>query len=360
MPPAPPAATPAIPALAPPSTVPTGGSDGGGCGLGGIGLLQAVAAALAAPRRTAAWPLLALALLTGAAAAAEGGTRPCTLAVDGLERSYLLFLPGAPPAPAPLAVVIMLHGGGGSGEAARIETGWDRKAAEEGFIAVFPEALPRDPSRPARFRDNPRIWNDGRAAFAEAAANDDVGFIAGLIDELLARHRADPRRVFVTGFSNGSSMAYRVGYELAPRIAAIAPISSTGLRILGAELACPVPLFSSHGTADPRSPFAGGARPVGRGRMDEAPAPAEMVARWAAMIGCAAAPETTLPAEGVTETAYRGPGRRIDAVFCAIDGAGHTWPGGRSLLPASLVGARSGALDATARIWAFFLDHAKP
>jgi polyhydroxybutyrate depolymerase len=318
----------------------------------------APAAAPSSPRRATARPLLALALLlAGDAGAAEGDPRPCTLMVDGVERSYLLCRPAAP---APLPVVIMLHGGGGSGEAARVETGWDRKAAQEGFIAVFPEALPRDRGRPARFRDNPRIWNDGRAAFADAAINDDVGFIARLIEELIAHQQGDPRRVFVTGFSNGSSMAYRAGYQLSDRIAAIAPISSTGLRIRTGALTRPVPLFSSHGTADPLSPFAGGERQLGLGRSDDAPAPATMVAQWAALIGCGAEPTVTRSAAGITETAFRGPDGHIDVVFCAIDGAGHTWPGGRSLLPESLVGTRTEAMHATDRIWDFFLHHPKP
>lgn len=38
---------------------------------------------------------------------------------------------------------------------------------------------------------------------------------------------------------------------------------------------------------------------------------------------------------------------------------GHTWPGGTSLLPESLVGKASDALSANDLIWEFFAAHPK-
>jgi polyhydroxybutyrate depolymerase len=38
----------------------------------------------------------------------------------------------------------------------------------------------------------------------------------------------------------------------------------------------------------------------------------------------------------------------------------HTWPGGISLLPESLVGQRTGKLKANDVIWEFFQEHPMP
>ena len=42
-----------------------------------------------------------------------------------------------------------------------------------------------------------------------------MAFISALIDQLGIDYAIDSNRVFVTGFSNGSSMTFRIGAELA-------------------------------------------------------------------------------------------------------------------------------------------------
>ena len=53
----------------------------------------------------------------------------------------------------------------------------------------------------------------------------DVAFIAALIDHLIKKFNADPKRVYATGMSNGAMMSYRLGCELSGKIAAIAPVA---------------------------------------------------------------------------------------------------------------------------------------
>ena len=69
----------------------------------------------------------------------------------------------------------------------------------------------------AAFRSGRRISNNV----------DDVGFFAALIGKLTAEGGADPRRVYVTGISNGGLMTHRLGCELADKITAIAPVVRT-------------------------------------------------------------------------------------------------------------------------------------
>ena len=49
---------------------------------------------------------------------------------------------------------------------------------------------------------------------AEEKKVDDVGFINALIEELEANYAIDPRRIYVTGMSNGAMMSYRLACEL--------------------------------------------------------------------------------------------------------------------------------------------------
>jgi polyhydroxybutyrate depolymerase len=81
--------------------------------------------------------------------------------VNGHQRQFLVHLPEGTRQAGPLPVVVMFHGAGATAEWTAEETGWPAHADREGFIVVFPDGLPRDPSAPRQFLANPQIWNDG-------------------------------------------------------------------------------------------------------------------------------------------------------------------------------------------------------
>src|SRR5204863_7544544 len=71
-----------------------------------------------------------------------------------------------------------------------------------------------------------KSWNAGRPGVpAHERGVDDVGFLTALIDLFVKDHGADPKRVFVTGMSNGAMMAHRLGCEASEKIAAIGPVA---------------------------------------------------------------------------------------------------------------------------------------
>ncbi|MCW5715731.1 MAG: hypothetical protein KIT43_14560, partial [Bauldia sp.] len=78
----------------------------------------------------------------GAAAQVTPGTSHVTLTVDGFDRSFLVHVGARASAHAALPVVFMFHGLGGDGAGIGASSDWDRIADREGFIAVFPDALP--------------------------------------------------------------------------------------------------------------------------------------------------------------------------------------------------------------------------
>ncbi|MCA9489992.1 MAG: hypothetical protein KC621_08715 [Myxococcales bacterium] len=103
------------------------------------------------------------------------------LDVDGVERSYYLYVPEALPSNAP--VILAFHGGGGKGDHTGRTmvrfTGLNTLADERGFVAVYPSSLGGN-------------WNDGRGM----SSSDDLAYVDALIDDVVARTGADPERVY--------------------------------------------------------------------------------------------------------------------------------------------------------------------
>lgn len=294
------------------------------------------------------------------------GEHSLSLKVGDLERRYIVHVPSGYDGRKPVPVVIMFHGGGGTARGAMRETGWTQKADEEGFVAVFPEATPPDPSKPVRFGTNGQAWNDGSGGFHSGERNvPDVAFVDAMINDLIARFTVDRRRIYATGFSNGASMAFRVGVELSERIAAIAPVAGT-LWIKQLKLDRPVSLAYISGDADPLNPIEGGKPRMATGAAIRTaisrhkPPANEFITAWARALGCAAEPKSTPGTPGVTTLAYDGGRGGSEVRFTLVRGHGHIWPGGRNQLPEAMVGKPSGILNATDAIWAFFEEHPVP
>ena len=106
----------------------------------------------------------------------------------------------------------MLHGAGGNGKHAAESYGWIGKADEARFLLIAPDASTVLADREANFLRNPRVWNDGSGrAGPNITASDDIGFLRALIDQAARQYGIDRKRVYVSGFSSGSSMTQRVG-----------------------------------------------------------------------------------------------------------------------------------------------------
>ena len=290
------------------------------------------------------------------------GRHTLTLNVDGLERTCIVHVPPNYDSKTQAPLVIMLHGGGGTAKAAIWETGWAEKADKEGFLAVFPNAMARDPSRRSSFARNPQLWNDGSDRFyPDQKAVDDVRFIAALLDDLCARFSVDRRRVFITGFSNGASMSFLVGAQLSNRIAAIAPVAGA-CWIDPVALKRPVSMLYITGKDDPLNLIEGGVPKLATGGSDKVrakpkPPVRASILKWAEALECARSPRNVSDADGLRVETY-GPCRNdAEVVYITVDGLGHTWAGGRSILPESMVGKTSDRLNATDVIWDFFRKH---
>jgi polyhydroxybutyrate depolymerase len=274
-----------------------------------------------------------------------------------VPRRCLVHLPPAAGA-APLPAVLILHGAGGTATWTLDETGWDATADRAGFVAVLPEGARADPTRPPGFLQNPQAWNAGAPQrLPDQPDVDDVAFLDAVLDELPRRYPLDPRRVFVTGFSNGAGMAFRLGAERSERFAALAPVAGHCWQV-DPHPTRALPTLYLVGDADPLVPLEGGevVSPWG-GVPTLKPPVSETVARWAAALGCPPAPARREQGDGLRTTVY-GPGRDgAELVVTVVEGLGHHWPGGRGQLSRQIAGPPSPRPRANELIWDFFRDH---
>lgn len=298
---------------------------------------------------------VAILLLLLALPAWAADKRGQALEVGEATRTYLLHVPRTAPAK-DRALVIAFHGGGTSATVMEHFTGLTGKAEQAGFVVIYPDGT----GQVSRLL----AWNAGRCCGHAAEAKvDDLAFVARLIDEAVARQAVDPRRVYVTGMSNGAMMAYRVAAEMPERIAAVAAVAG-GLEIDPAAIKGPVPVLHIHGTADDYVPWNGGKGSRSRLADPHASVPATIEA-WIKANG--ADPFTISvvlpdrdPGDGTRVVRHQhAPGPAgAPVILYQIKGGGHTWPGRarRELL----LGVASLDMDANDVIWEFFAAHRKP
>lgn len=304
-----------------------------------------------AMRLTACFLVLCLAVAPAA------GAEVRTLAFEGLARSYVLHVPaGAGGRDA--ALVIALHGSGGSGANILEQGRWVEKADAAGFIIVAPDGLPEDNDRPVSFGRNPRSWNSGPNTGSPAQLRNvnDIGFLRAVVADVRRTQRVDPRRIYATGFSNGAAMAFRVGAEMSDIVAAVAPVSNA-LLVPVERLERPVSLLLIWGSADRLNPPGGGEVRRG-GRSYLRPSGEASWRRWAELLACPADGLRKPTAPKVLTRSFVRCAGGSEATFVAVDGLGHQWPGGRVVLRI-IAGPGSDALNATDAIWSFFEAHAR-
>lgn len=228
-----------------------------------------------------------LSILLMGVCASEAGAQPLPhgrivrdLAVDGVVREVVLHVPESVDGSHAVPVVFMLHGTSGSGGKFYNISGWVEKANATGFIAVFPSALTYcfgddedydDVIEPNEFKVTTK-WAAGAlgtpamplctgeqiAALPPAKQNeidsrvvrDDVAFLDALVGALQQELPVDPRRLYVSGFSNGASMSGRLLIDRSDTFAAFA--LAAGLPAVPGPAQRPAPVVFTVGSLDDR------------------------------------------------------------------------------------------------------------
>ena len=268
-----------------------------------------------------------------------------TLKSGGDLRNYWLVRPEGLEKTKPAPLLMVLHGSAGSGEDMMTVTqrGFERLADKEKFVVVYPDALERR-------------WND------QGGTVDDVGFLLAIVDKLVADGLVDKNRIYVAGISNGGMMAQRLACEQADRIAGIATVAGGLPEPLQATCkpARALPVLVIHGTEDPIVPWSGGAV-AGVEDFGKVLSARETAKFWAANNRCgdggviAAEPDRD-PKDGtrVKMEVFASCPAGAAVKLAAVEGGGHTWPGGYQYLPERFIGRTSQDVDANMLIWDFF------
>lgn len=187
-------------------------------------------------------------------------TKKYTFKFNPSTREYLLHLPSGYKDSNSYPLVIALHGFGDHPRFIEQYSGLSRLSDKEKFIVVYPYGLQNTKTK--KFS-----WNGGSCC-GEAfnKKNDDVSFINQLVDQLIKKYNIDPKRIYLTGFSNGGLLTYRIAAQTPEKYAAFAIVSgSIGGKVKANDpyFSLPkaktsVPILIMHGKNDNLIPYQGG------------------------------------------------------------------------------------------------------
>jgi predicted esterase len=131
------------------------------------------------------------AAITGGRGGKSGGR---SIKADGKDRTYEVKAPPAATKGAPMPLLVLLHGDGGTGKGM---IDWTPAANQEAVILAL-DGIGQS-------------WRDAS----------DLAFVLAAIDAAKAEFNVDLRRVYALGFSSGAFLAYKLGVERGHVFAAV-------------------------------------------------------------------------------------------------------------------------------------------
>jgi polyhydroxybutyrate depolymerase len=219
-------------------------------------------------------------------------------------------------------LVVALQPSGGSPSEFEARSRLDAVAARNGFVVAY-LASPPPVGRAWLLTDMPS----------------NLAYISSQIASLTATENIDPRRVYVTGFSAGATMAFFAGCQLSHQVDGIAVVSGAMRFSDPCKLAHPVSEMLVIGTND-AIPIGGSARLLSASQVSSL---------WRSLDGCAASSSSS--ASGTVSAQSFSHCRDGSGVsLYVIQGGTHQWPRGGSAGP-------DGSFDAAQAVWAFFAAH---
>jgi polyhydroxybutyrate depolymerase len=283
--------------------------------------------------------LVLLSVILGPSVTAQvtGRTQVASLTQEIVTRWYRVYRPAhlvASP-----GLVIALHGALADGYQIEVQSAFDLQADRLGWIVAYPDGVA-----------------DGWDAYSccHHPGVDDVVFIAKLIDHLETTDSVDANRVYITGFSRGAMMSYRIGCELSSGVAAIAPVSGNMATATGnaMDLPCfphrPISVLAIHGTADPKVPLLGGYTDIVYSPLSE------IMRKWRELDQCSDSPTVNVSGPSTTTSWPCSHGSTV--AMRVVAGGGHAWPasGANGIFEPN---GPDRSFDASSVIADFFLSH---
>ena len=138
-----------------------------------------------------------------------------SISLNGVERMFRLSVPSSDVG-TKLALIIALHGGGGSEEDFQQQNQFDQLGEQQKFIMAYAIA------------ESDRSSAEGEWYLNTAATSrDDNDFTEAIVDELSNSYCLDQDRLYAIGYSLGSMYTYEVACQLNHRFAAVASFAGT-------------------------------------------------------------------------------------------------------------------------------------
>lgn len=250
--------------------------------------------------------------------ASRGTTSAMVLGREQESRAVCAYVP-CRPVEYEYPLIVLLHGYGSNGTRQEMYERFTPMADEMGFILALPHGTYEIPSGSRFWSATDACCNFGPSGSPDLGGTeppagyridnrarvDDSGYIRQLIKVIQGIYTIDPRRIYVTGHSNGGYMSHRMACDHSDLLAGVASLAgSTFEGILSGKYDLPVVSDASgdyidqmedytcspshpihvlevHGTGDTVVPYAGG-RPNGNKTLS---APTTF-AVWAELNGC--------------------------------------------------------------------------
>ncbi|MHC4266768.1 MAG: PHB depolymerase family esterase [Planctomycetota bacterium] len=217
---------------------------------------------------------------------------------DGFYRCWDIYVPESLTGNVPLVIDLHGHTEGPSHQIS--VSGFEALAESEGFIVIWPYGLCDS-------------WNSGGGCCPPASEDniDDVGFLRKMVEKVSAQYDIDTNRIYVTGLSNGASMAQRLANEASDMIAAAAGVS-LHLLVPKADDYTPVSVIMLYGNKD-----------LDIYNPEEFVTAKENFNKWKTMNDCKGSyVETWKNGDSVAWT-YQDCGDDTEVTIVTIDGGGH-------------------------------------
>ncbi|MCA9937820.1 MAG: alpha/beta fold hydrolase [Anaerolineales bacterium] len=173
------------------------------------------------------------------------------LVMDGpaFQRAGILHRVHQPPTTGPHPTVVMLHGRAGNEDVMWVFA----RALPPGWLLVAPRAIKPDEGGYAWHPRLPHVW-PSLAQFDAA-----VAVVAHLIRALPALYNADPRRLYLMGFSQGAALSYAVAMRHPPLVRGVAGLvgfaPTNAEEAMARQALAGLPVFMAVGRQDDKIPY---------------------------------------------------------------------------------------------------------
>ncbi len=285
------------------------------------------------------------------------GKNSYRLTASGVERNFHVFVPSGYDENVPVPLVFMFHGSGGNGNATYQNSGWKEVAEQHNFICVFPTGLEYFIVSLNTLQTK---WSstglDGELQEGVEVV-DDIPFVTGMLDQLIATFNIDENRIYASGFSNGGGFSKsRIMCELSDRFAAIGTSGGHALpQVVPVQSNDILALHTIMGTNDDKklnsagqtNPFPMDAEEIMshdylKGNIDNI---LEML-----QLGDSYDSEAEMPHFNTLRFRDALPANDNEFRFRMVKGMGHIWPNGNN---------HASGLSAPELFWPFFQEHSK-